>query len=304
MSDRLIVAGCDVGSLTGKLVILEVDDEDTTNIEIIATAIVPTRVKPQITSNDVLEKALSQCKNPNVKSKDDIDFIVGTGYGRIRIPFANKNISEISCHGKGAFWLDPSIRTIIDIGGQDCKVIRLDDNGNLEDFTMNDKCAAGTGRFLEIMAGALELELSELGPLSLKSDRPEKITSQCSVFAESEVISLLGDGKEVINIAAGIVQSIASRINSLVNRVGLKKELTMTGGVSKNVGVRREIERRLDLKLRKYTLIDPQLVGALGAALFAIEFYIKEKAKEKEKATKIKVAKKEPKKRKLKKWDF
>jgi predicted CoA-substrate-specific enzyme activase len=303
LSDRLIVAGCDVGSLTGKMVILEVDDEDTTKIQIIATAIVPTRVKPQITSNDVLEKALSECKNPDVKSKDDIDFIVGTGYGRIRIPFANKNISEISCHGKGAFWLDPSIRTIIDIGGQDCKVIRLDDTGNLEDFTMNDKCAAGTGRFLEIMAGALELELSELGPLSLKSDRPEKITSQCSVFAESEVISLLGDGKEVVNIAAGIVQSIASRINSLVNRVGLKKELTMTGGVSKNVGVRREIERRLDLKLRKYKL-DPQLVGALGAALFAIDFYQKEKSKEKEKDAEIKAAMKKPKKRKLKKWDF
>jgi predicted CoA-substrate-specific enzyme activase len=303
LSDRLIVAGCDVGSLTGKMVILEVDDEDTTKIQIIATAIVPTKVKPQITSNDVLEKALSECKNPDVKSKDDIDFIVGTGYGRIRIPFANKNISEISCHGKGAFWLDPSIRTIIDIGGQDCKVIRLDDTGNLVDFTMNDKCAAGTGRFLEIMAGALELELSELGPLSLKSDRPEKITSQCSVFAESEVISLLGDGKEVVNIAAGIVQSIASRINSLVNRVGLKKELTMTGGVSKNVGVRREIERRLDLKLRKYKL-DPQLVGALGAALFAIDFYQKEKSKEKEKDAEIKAAMKKPKKRKLKKWDF
>ncbi|MBD3230137.1 MAG: hypothetical protein GF329_18305 [Candidatus Lokiarchaeota archaeon] len=301
----MIVAGCDVGSLTGKMVILEVDDNDSSNIKIISTAIVPTRVKPQLTARNVLNKALKNCKNPDIKSLDDIDYVVGTGYGRIRIPFADKNISEISCHGKGAFWLNPKVKTIIDIGGQDCKVIRIDNKGELEDFTMNDKCAAGTGRFLEIMADALELELDDLGPLSLKSKNPEKITSQCSVFAESEVISLLGDGKEVVDISAGIVKSIASRINSLVNRVGLKKELTMTGGVSKNIGVRKEIEKRLDLKIIKYD-IDSQAVGALGAALFAITYYKEEKAKkEKELEEPIKKSQeKKSKKRKLKKWNF
>jgi len=300
----LIVAGCDVGSLTGKMVILEVDDEDNRKIKIISSSIVPTRIKPVLTAKDARDLALKNCKHSNVKSIDDIDYIVGTGYGRVRIPFANKNISEISCHGKGAFWTDPTIRTIVDIGGQDCKVIRVDDEGKLEDFTMNDKCAAGTGRFLEIMAKVLELELDELGPISLKSNNPARITAQCSVFAESEVISLIGDGIEVMDIAAGIVQSIASRINSLINRVGLKRELTMTGGVAKNIGVIKAIEQKLDLKIKNLS-IDPQLMGALGAALFAIEQYNKKLKEEKVKLEKHTIdSSKAPKKRKLKKWDF
>jgi len=301
----LIVAGCDVGSLTGKMVILEVDDNDTSKIKIIGTSIVPTRVKPVLTANDALEAALKNCKNSNVKSINDIDYIIGTGYGRVKIPFANKNISEISCHGKGAFWTDPSIRTIVDIGGQDCKVIRVDDEGKLEDFTMNDKCAAGTGRFLEVMAKVLELNLEELGEVALKSKHPAKITAQCSVFAESEVVSLIGDGVEVEDIAAGIVQSIASRINSLINRVGLKRELTMTGGVAKNIGVIKALEDKLNLKIKKLS-IDPQLMGALGAALFAIEQYKKEKMTMIEVKKIDKVTGKEitVKKRRLKKWDF
>ncbi|MHA1270293.1 MAG: acyl-CoA dehydratase activase [Candidatus Helarchaeota archaeon] len=300
----MIVAGCDVGSLTGKMVILEVDDEDNRKIKIISSSIVPTRIKPVLTAKDARDLALKNCKHSNVKSIDDIDYIVGTGYGRVRIPFANKNISEISCHGKGAFWTDPTIRTIVDIGGQDCKVIRVDDEGKLEDFTMNDKCAAGTGRFLEIMAKVLELELDELGPISLKSNNPARITAQCSVFAESEVISLIGDGIEVMDIAAGIVQSIASRINSLINRVGLKRELTMTGGVAKNIGVIKAIEQKLDLKIKNLS-IDPQLMGALGAALFAIEQYNKKLKEEKVKLEKHTIdSSKAPKKRKLKKWDF
>jgi len=300
----LIVAGCDVGSLTGKMVILEVDDDDNTKIKIISSAIVPARIKPSLTANDVLNVALNNCKNQKIKDINDINYIIGTGYGRVRIPFANKNISEISCHGKGAFWADPTIRTIVDIGGQDCKVIRIDSNGNLEDFTMNDKCAAGTGRFLEVMAKALELNLDELGIKALEADNPAKITAQCSVFAESEVISLIGEGKEVKNIAAGIVQSIASRINSLINRVGLKKELTMTGGGAKNVGVLKALEDRLNLKIKRLT-IDPQIMGALGAALFAVEQYVKEKSRmieAKKDATQRKTI--TPRKRKLKKWDF
>ncbi|MHA1230708.1 MAG: acyl-CoA dehydratase activase [Candidatus Helarchaeota archaeon] len=306
MSDKLIVAGCDVGSLTGKMVILEVDDSDNTKIEIIASSIVPTRIRPALTAQDALNAALKNCKSDKVKSIDDINYIIGTGYGRVKIPFANKNISEISCHGKGAFWADHDVRTIVDIGGQDCKVIRIDDEGKLEDFTMNDKCAAGTGRFLEVMSKALELELDELGPVALKSKNPAKITAQCSVFAESEVISLIGSGANVEDIAAGIVNAIASRINSLINRVGLKREVTMTGGVAKNIGVIVALENKLNLKIRKLS-IDPQLMGAIGAALFAIDQYKKEKDTIKA-ATGKKEVGPEPikmtKKRKLKKWDF
>jgi predicted CoA-substrate-specific enzyme activase len=255
----LIVAGCDVGSLTGKAVILE-------DGKILASSIVPTTPKPERTARNAMDEALKTGK----LSLDNIEYIVGTGYGRVKIPFANSELSELSCHGKGAHSFIPSIRTIIDVGGQDCKVIKVNKNGKILDFAMNDKCAAGTGRFLEVMAKTLELQLGELGPISLESKNQAKITAQCSVFAETEVVSLMADGVEVSDIVAGIHDAIASRIMSLVYRVGLEEELTITGGVAKNVGVVAFLEKRLSVESKKLP-VDPQLIGAFGAALTAKE---------------------------------
>lgn len=255
----MIVAGCDVGSLTGKAVILN-------NAEILSYSIVPTTPKPERTARNAMDEALQKGN----LVLEDIEYIVGTGYGRVKIPFANSEISELTCHGKGAHSIAPSIRTIIDVGGQDCKVIKVDKNGKILDFAMNDKCAAGTGRFLEVMAKTLELKLEELGPISLQSKNQAKITAQCSVFAETEVVSLMADGVEVPDIVAGIHDAIASRIMSLVYRVGLEKDLTFTGGVAKNIGVVAYLEKRLGITTTKLS-VDPQLMGALGAALTAKE---------------------------------
>jgi predicted CoA-substrate-specific enzyme activase len=283
----MIVAGVDVGSLTGKCIILKAAKQFGMD-DILASSITNTRVKPVQTATIVFEDCLKRLNF----NRGEIEYTVGTGYGRVKIPFADKNISEISCHGRGAHYYLPSVRTIIDIGGQDSKVIRVDENGKLVDFTMNDKCAAGTGRFLEVMARALETELEVMGPQSLEATNPAMISAQCSVFAETEVVSLIADGISVKNILAGIHESIASRICSLVNRIGLKPDLTITGGVAKNVGVVKKVEEKLNLEIKKIP-IDPQLIGALGAALFAKDELIK---KQKEEA--------KPKKRKLKKWDF
>jgi len=255
----MIVAGCDVGSLTGKAVILK-------NGEILSYSIIPTTPKPERTAKNAMDKAL---EDGNLYL-DEIEYIVGTGYGRVKIPFANSEISELSCHGKGAHSFIPSIRTIIDVGGQDCKVIKVSKDGKILDFAMNDKCAAGTGRFLEVMAKTLELKLEQLGPISLQSKNQAKITAQCSVFAETEVVSLMADGVEVADIVAGIHDAIASRIMSLVYRVGLEEDLTITGGVAKNVGVVTFLEKKLGVQAKKLP-VDPQLMGALGAALTAKE---------------------------------
>ena len=255
----MIVAGCDVGSLTGKAVILK-------DGEILAYSIVPTTPKPERTAKNAMDAALENGK----LGLDEIEYIVGTGYGRVKIPFANSELSELSCHGKGAHSFIPSIRTIIDVGGQDCKVIKVDKNGKILDFAMNDKCAAGTGRFLEVMAKTLELKLEDLGPISLQSKNQAKISAQCSVFAETEVVSLMADGVEVADIVAGIHDAIASRIMSLVYRVGLEQDLTITGGVAKNIGVVAYLEKKLGSETKKLP-VDPQLMGALGAALTAKE---------------------------------
>ena len=254
----MIVAGCDVGSLTGKAVIMK-------DSEIISSAIMLRTVRPEETARSILHQALNKVD----LRPEDIEYLVGTGYGRTKIPFANANVSEITCHGKGAHWLVPSIRTILDIGGQDSKVISLDSEGFVADFIMNDKCAAGTGRFLEGVARALEIDLEELGPVSLKANAPSQISSQCSVFAESEVVTLLADGIPRADIVAGIHKAIASRLISMVKKVGVKPDFTVTGGVAKNVGVLKYLEEGLGeiVKLPQ----DPQLMGAIGAAIVAKE---------------------------------
>lgn len=255
----MIVAGCDVGSLTAEAVLMERN-------EIVASETIRVRHKAEESARDVMEKVLEK-RNLTF---GEIAFIVSTGYGRETIPFSDDNISEISCHGRGAQWLVREIRTVVDVGGQDCKVIRVDGDGKLEAFAMNDKCAAGTGRSLEIMAEALGVDISELGPLSLDASEPTTITNQCSIFTEMEILHLLMEGKAVADIAAGINDAMARRVKMLVGKVGVKEAVGITGGVSKNAGVVRYLERLLGAKFVEFP-VDPQIIGAVGAALFAEE---------------------------------
>jgi len=263
----MFAAGCDVGSTTGKAVIMDGD------MAVLGAAITPSVFDPELTSRKALELAIEQVDG--LKSIDDIDYIVGTGYGRIEVPFANDNVSEISCHAFGAHHVEPATRTVIDIGGQDCKAIRLRPDGAVLDFAMNDKCAAGTGRFFEGMGRAFGMSLAEFSELSLKSKSPIPISSQCSVFAESEVVSLISQRKSPADIAAGVQDSVAKRLFALARRVGIEEKLVVTGGCAKNRGLIRTLEKRLKLKLPVLST-DPQLIGAIGAAKLAVE-----KAKEK-----------------------
>jgi predicted CoA-substrate-specific enzyme activase len=255
----MIVAGCDVGSLTAEAVLMD-------NGTILGSEIIRVRPKPEQSARDVMDKLLARLG----MSYGDIRHCISTGYGRETISFANDNISEISCHGRGAQWLIPSIRTVIDVGGQDCKAIRVDERGLLEDFVMNDKCAAGTGRSLEIMAEVLGVDISELGPLSLEASGPLVITNQCSIFAEMEILHFLCEEKNIADVAAGINEAMARRVKMLVGKVGIKNDIGMTGGVSKNVGVVKALERMLGKQFLQFPE-DPQIIGALGAAVFASE---------------------------------
>lgn len=253
----MLIAGCDVGSLTAEAVIME-------NGNILGSDIIGVRPKAEQSARDVMDLVLSKLD----LNYDDLAYTIATGYGRETIPFANGNISEISCHGRGANFLIPEIRTVIDVGGQDCKAIRVDGQGNLEDFVMNDKCAAGTGRSLELNAEALGVDVSQLGPLSLESNKTIVITNQCSIFTELEIMHLLMEDKSEADIAAGINEAMARRVKMLVGKVGIKNEIGMTGGVSKNIGVVKCLEEALGTTFVEFPE-DPQIIGALGAALFA-----------------------------------
>ena len=255
----MIVAGIDIGSLSTDTVIL---DE---NKNILSYSIVHTGASSKKACNTSFEEAIDRAK---VK-KRDIDYVLSTGYGRKGVDFANDQITEITCHARGLHFLHPQTRSIIDIGGQDSKAIAINDRGKVVKFAMNDKCAAGTGRFLEVMARALEIELEEMGDLSLQSDEVVSISSMCTVFAESEVISLIADDKPVKDIINGINLSISGRVLGLLDRVGTKEVISMSGGVAKNIGVVKAIEEKLEVSL--YIPEEPQIMGALGAALIALE---------------------------------
>jgi predicted CoA-substrate-specific enzyme activase len=261
----MIFAGCDVGSLTGEAVVLKGD-------EILAYEIVRVRPRPEQTAQEAMSLALDRIG----LTFDHIDYCVSTGYGRDRIPFANSGISEISCHGRGAQWAQPSVRTIIDIGGQDLKVIRVDQFGYMVDFVMNDKCAAGTGRFLENMAKIMGMTLDELGPAAFDATRPEGITKTCTVMAQFDVMCLLTDGCKKADIAAGIARAMAERIVKMAKRVGVRKDVTITGGVAKNPAVVQSLKDVLGIELLEMSDVDPQIIGALGAALFAKERYLRQ----------------------------
>jgi predicted CoA-substrate-specific enzyme activase len=256
----MIVGGCDVGSATGKAVIMR-------NGDVISYEIIPSTTKPEVTARTVMDKAVEKA---GLSSIADLDYIVGTGYGRLKVPFANENISEITCHARGAQWLLPTVRTVVDIGGQDCKVMSLGENGKVLEFVMNDRCAAGTGRFFEAMARVLDCGLQGLSELALQGKNPATISSQCSVFAESEVVTLVNEGMELSDIVAGLHASIASRLNSMVRKVGLVEDVVLTGGCAKNDGLAKALEDKLGVTVKKLSL-DPQIAGAIGAALIAAE---------------------------------
>ncbi len=247
--------GIDVGSRTSKVVILD-------NGRILASAIQDTGARPGDTGKRILDAVLQRTG----RSSGEIRRIVGTGYGRVSMPFADQTLTELSCHGMGTHFLNPAIRTVIDIGGQDSKVIRLDDEGNMVDFMMNDKCAAGTGRFLEVAARALEVDLDGLSEAALQADAPCEINSMCAVFAESEIISLLASGQRMENIAAGLNRAFAHRLSAMARRVGVNPPVAFVGGVAKNHSLAKEISVCLDVRLTPLE-VDPQLVGALGAAV-------------------------------------
>jgi len=255
-------AGCDVGSTTGKAVII---DQTGT---VISSSLVASEIDPEETARLALSGACS--KVAGLSSYKNLSRLVGTGYGRNEVPFADENISEISCHAMGAFRCNTGIRTIIDIGGQDMKAISISDDGSVLEFAMNDKCAAGTGRFYEAMARIFRMDLSSFSDLSLKARERIPVTSQCSVFAESEVVSLLAKKKPPADIAAGIQAAVTKRCFTLLKRVGIREQVTVTGGCAKNPGLLKLLAETLDLKITRLDF-DPQLVGALGAAIFAMK---------------------------------
>lgn len=256
----MIVAGCDVGSLTAKAVIME-------NGEILSHRVIRAKTRPAESALEVMQGALDQAG----LTMGDIGCVVGTGYGREQIPFVDHVESEISCHAKAAWRLLPSARMVIDIGGQDAKATRMDANGQVVRYIYNDKCAAGTGRFLEVMAEALEVPLEKLGEIAFRSTEKISISSQCVIFAETEVISLVNEGREIADILNALHHSLAKRVASLAKSIEIAEDVVMTGGVAKNPGVFAALSEALSVDIKALNGTDPQIMGAIGAALFAAE---------------------------------
>jgi len=255
----MLTLGIDIGSLSTDAVLIN-EKKEIVAYEVIATG---------ASSKKACDKIFKHILDATKLEAKDLDYIIATGYGRIKVPFANEVVTEITCHAKGANHFFPDARTVIDIGGQDSKAIKLDAKGNVLDFSMNDKCAAGTGRFLEVMARTLEIELDDMGELSLKGKDNVSISSLCTVFAESEVVSLIGADHKAPDICKALHVSIAKRVSAQAKRVGLEETVVMTGGVAKNVGVVRELEKKLLCTIKMPE--EPQIIGALGAALIALE---------------------------------
>lgn len=250
--------GIDIGSTTSKCVILE------DGAVIVAKSLVQAG-----TGTKGPGQAYEEVLRAAGLSGKEIAYTMATGYGRNSYEGADGEMSELSCHAKGVFFKNPDCRTIIDIGGQDAKVIRLGDRGTITDFVMNDKCAAGTGRFLDVMANILQLQVSELEEYAKRADSPVKISSTCTVFAESEVISQLSKNVELPNLIAGICNSVASRVTALAKRAGIRETVCMSGGVAQNGGVRDALGKELGVEVA--AVEDAQYMGALGAAIAACE---------------------------------
>lgn len=252
--------GCDVGSTYTKSIII--DEEG----KIVAS----TTMRSKINSVESAEMAMAEVigQVDGISQISDLTYLIGTGYGRNKVPQAHENISEISCHAMGVHMVNPQVKAIIDIGGQDVKGIAVDEDGTVLTFAMNDKCAAGTGRFFEAMARAFECTLTEFSEMSLRAKNVIPITSQCTVFAESEVITLVGEGQPREDIAAGIEQAVAKRCFVMAKKAGARDAITLTGGCAKNEGLKKAIETVLKINVIELS-VDPQLMGALGAAEYA-----------------------------------
>jgi len=265
-------AGVDVGSTQTKAVVL---DE---KLKIVGRALTDTGANVVLAAEKAFHLAL---EDAGVR-EEEVEYVVGTGYGRYKVTFGNTQVTEISCHGRGSVHMFPKTRTVVDMGGQDTKAIRVDAEGQIEDFCMNDKCAAGTGRFLGAASAALEIPLPDLGPTALKGTRPVRISTTCTVFAESEILSWLGKGKRIEDILLGVHRSIAKRSVGLLRRVGIDEQVTFTGGVAKNVAMIRTLEDGLGVKVNVSD--DSHYMGALGAALFANDHIVASRVPTKEKA--------------------
>ena len=252
-------AGIDVGSTQTEGVLVD------TARAIVARSLIDTGANLKRAGQRALEELLVQSQ----MAREDVKFVVGTGYGRYRIEAGDTQVTEISCHARGAHMLFPGTRTVIDIGGQDTKAIKIGPEGDVVDFCMNDKCAAGTGRFLAGAADVLGLSLDEIGGISLKATKPVRLTSVCTVFVESDILSHLAQNKKMEDILAGVHEAIASRTIGLVRRVGMDPEITFTGGVARNIGMVRALEGKLGVTLNISS--ESQFTGALGAALFALD---------------------------------
>ncbi len=252
-------AGVDVGSTQTKAVVINEERQ------IVSRALIDTGANVVLAAENAYVEAL---KDGAIR-EEEVEYIVGTGYGRYKVTFGDTQITEISCHGRGSVHMFPGTRTVVDMGGQDTKAIRVSPSGEIVDFCMNDKCAAGTGRFLGAAAAALEIPLGELGVVALRAEKPVKISTTCTVFAESEVVSWLGKGKKIEDILLGVHQSIVSRSLGLMRRVGIEPEVTFTGGVTRNIGVVTVLNEMLGFAVNVSE--ESHYMGALGAALFAMD---------------------------------
>ena len=256
-----IAAGVDVGSTQTKAVVMT----ENGGREILARALVDTGANVRKAADSAF---LAVCQAAGIHAPE-VGFVVGTGYGRYNISFGNAQMTEISCHARGAHFVCPTTRTVIDMGGQDSKAISLGKDGQVLDFVMNDKCAAGTGRFLANSAEVMGISLDEIGPLSLRATRAVKMATVCTVFVESDILSYLAQGKKAEDILGGVHLAIAKRTLSLARRIPIEPDITMTGGVARNSGMVHALEEVLGTKLQVSP--DSQFIGAIGAAVFALE---------------------------------
>ena len=263
----MICLGCDLGASTAKAVILR-------DGQIIAEKIIPYRTLPKEAAIRVLATALDQA----CLSEDQIDYCLSTGFGKKAVPFANQTVHEVACLARAVRKLNPKVKTVLDVGGQVIRAFNIGEDGRVTDSIANDKCAASTGKFMEVMSHALELPIEQLSQVSLNSKNPVSITNQCGVFAESEVITYVNQGKDRLDIFAGISLSVAGKVSGLVRRINMEEELAFVGGVSKNQIVVRDVKNELGLKIAKLE-VDPQLIGAFGAALLAEERFTKKKVR-------------------------
>ena len=257
----LITAGVDIGSRTGKAVIME--DEN-----IISSAICDTILR----SDEIATVTMNQALQGTGLSLDDIQYTIATGYGRFLIPGADGNVSEVSCHAKGIQYYFPSVKTILDMGGQDSKAMNINEKGRITNFCMNEKCAGGTGRFLEVIADVLQIPFEEIEQFHFQSKERISFSSICVIFAKSEALNMLREGTEKCEIVAGVNDAVATAGYSLLRKVSMIKDLSITGGVAKNTGVVERIREKIGIE--PLLAPDPQIVGALGAALFAKEKYL------------------------------